>query len=112
MKLWKSNLDEQQELRLVEHAGGQREALLPAAGEGARELAGPGLEPEPLDGLLHGLAPAGQAEDARREVEVLPYGEILPEGEFLGRSFPTNDRRTSSRTSALGCQLRSALRSR
>ena len=44
----------------------------------------PALEAEALDGFLHGSPPAGQAEDARREVEVLPYGEILPEGEFLG----------------------------
>ena len=31
-------LVEQQQLRLVQHAGGEREALLPAAGELARQL--------------------------------------------------------------------------
>ena len=75
---------EQKKFRLVEHAGRQGEALLPAPGERARKLAGPALEPESLYGFLHGLAPAGQAENARREVEVLPYGEIRPEGEVLG----------------------------
>ena len=35
----RGRLVEQQQLRLVEHAGGERQALLPAAGQLARELA-------------------------------------------------------------------------
>ena len=46
----RGRLVEQQELRRVHDAGGEREALLPAAGELAREL----------------LAPRGQAEGGER----------------------------------------------
>ena len=47
-------LIEQQQIGLRQNAGAEREALLPAAGQRAGELQLAPLQPQPLDGLLHG----------------------------------------------------------
>src|SRR5436305_473980 len=49
-------LIEQQKARLVQNAGGERQTLLPAAGELARELVAPALETQSLDRLRGALA--------------------------------------------------------
>ena len=77
-------LVEQQQLGLVQHGGGQRQALLPAARERAGELVRAVGEAEPLQRLGHPLAPPVQGVEAGDEVEVLPDGEILVEAEALG----------------------------
>ena len=50
-------LVEQQELRRMQQARGERETLLPAAGQRARELLAAVREPEPLERALDGAAP-------------------------------------------------------
>ena len=45
-------LVEQQQLRLRQDAGAERQPLLPAARQFAGKLVGAAVEPEPVDGLL------------------------------------------------------------
>src|SRR5690349_23738433 len=67
---------EQEKLGRMEHAGGEREALLPAAGEIARELILALTEPKTLDGGGRNLARFRQFVDPRDEVEILANGQI------------------------------------
>ena len=62
---------EQQQLRFVHHAGREREALLPAAGERAGELIAPFGEADALQRFLDLLPARTQVVQARDEVEVL-----------------------------------------
>src|ERR1700758_5475553 len=77
-------LIEQQQARLVQHAGGEREALLPAARKLARELLGAAGEAESLERLAHRGLAVGHLIYARHEVEVFADRQILPERETLG----------------------------
>ena len=74
---------EQKESRFVQHAGGEREALLPAARELARELPLALDESQPFQRLADRLRPSGIV-DARHEVEIFADGHVFPEAELLG----------------------------
>ena len=76
-------LVEQQELRLVQDAGGEREALLPAAGELPSELVAAIGEPHAIHDVLHGPAGVRHLIDARHQIEVLEHREVVVEAEFL-----------------------------
>ena len=65
-------------------AGGEREALLPAAGELAGELRAARGEAEGGEGVADRGARVGQAVEAGDEVEVLLDGQVLVERELLG----------------------------
>ena len=77
-------LVEQQQPGLVQHAGRQRQPLLPAARQGARELVLPRGKPQPLQRAVDPFLQAVEAIDATDELEVLADGEILVEAEALG----------------------------
>src|SRR5262245_26123577 len=78
-------LVEDEELGLVDRGDGEREALLPAPGEGRRPRLRVALEPIAAERGPDALAAAGagEAEDARREVQVLAHREVLVEREAL-----------------------------
>ena len=76
-------LVEQQQLGLVQDRGGQRQALLPAAGQAAGELALAVGEAQPIDCLGYPPAASVHGIEAADEVEVLPDREILVEAEAL-----------------------------
>src|SRR6185436_20942474 len=79
-------LVEEEHARLVHDGRAERDALLPAAGQAARDLLVPALEPRerqhPAD-LLLALAVRNSV-DAGEELEVLPHGQVVVEGEPLG----------------------------
>src|SRR5262249_38222680 len=77
-------LVEQQELRVRQRAGAERQALLPAAGELACELLLAALEPEPLDHLARRPQRIGNAIETRHELQIFADGEVLIEAEALG----------------------------
>src|SRR5687768_17341433 len=77
----RGGLVEQQQLGVVEHAGGKREALLPAAGESPGELARTRAQPQPLQRVAHARVAGCDAVDAGDELEVLLDGEVLVEAE-------------------------------
>src|SRR5438128_9903817 len=79
----RGRLVEQQELRIGQRAGAEREALLPAAREFARDLLLAAGEPQPLNGLAGGLRRVFDAVDARDELEVLAHRQVLIEAEAL-----------------------------
>ncbi len=74
---------EQQQLRIVQQAGGKRQALLPAAGQGAGELAGEAPEPHALERLLDDFPTLLHAVNARHEIEIFADAEILVQTEAL-----------------------------
>ena len=76
-------LVEQQQLRFVQHAGGEREALLPAAGKLAGELIAAVAEAHALDHLGHRGAAVGHFEHRRDEVEILERRQVVVEAEAL-----------------------------
>ena len=76
-------LVEQEETRLRQDAGAEREPLLPAARQIAGELIGAGREPEPPDGLGRCPARVRHAIDARHEFEILADREVGIEAEAL-----------------------------
>src|SRR5581483_3494074 len=76
-------LIEQEQPRLVHHAGGQREALLPATREGSRQLVGTVLEAKALQGLRDGLIMLRHLIDTGDKIQVFPYREIFPVREAL-----------------------------
>ena len=76
-------LVEQQQLRLGQDAGAEREPLLPAARQFAGELLLAAGQPEPLDRLARGAARIGHAIDARDEFQILADREVLVEAEAL-----------------------------
>src|SRR5258705_3737415 len=79
----RGGLVEEEEPGLVDEAGGEREALLPAAGERAGELVLARREAEALEGLAHVPLAVRDLVHARHEVEVLLDGEVLVEAELL-----------------------------
>ena len=76
-------LIEQQQARLMDQAGGQRQALLPAARERAGQLALALRETQALQRKIHGSAALGQLKQARHKVQVLADGEVVIEAELL-----------------------------
>ena len=68
----------------MQHAGGECQPLLPAAGELARELALALDETEPLQRLADAFASVLELVDARHEVEIFADGHVFPEAELLG----------------------------
>src|SRR5581483_1830304 len=80
----RGGLVEQQQLRLVQRRAGQRQPLLPAAGEGAGQLVAAVLQPQRLDRSLDALAAAVERVDAGDEGEVLLDRQVLVEREALG----------------------------
>src|SRR6185295_11463814 len=88
-------LVEEQELRLVEDAGRQREPLLPSTGELAGELRPPVGQASPLQDGGDARLAVRQLVEAADEVEVLLDGEVLVEGEALGHvAHPAADARS------------------
>ena len=75
----RGGLVEQQQLRVVQQACGQREPLLPATGQRARELVCTGHQSDVGQRLLNASAAILHAVHARDEVEVLANREIFPE---------------------------------
>jgi len=76
-------LVEQQELRVVQHAGGECQALLETAGELPGELVGAVRERELLQRRRDRAPAVPNRVDARDEIEVLADREILVEAEAL-----------------------------
>ena len=76
-------LVEQQKLRVGQRAGAEREPLLPAARQLARELLLAPGEPEPLDHRARRRARIGEPIEPRDEFEVLAHREVLIEAEAL-----------------------------
>src|SRR5208337_2499381 len=76
-------LVEQQEPRLVQHAGGEREPLFPAARELSRQLVAAVHEPHALHDLLDRRPAARHLVDAGDEVEVLEHRQVLVQAEAL-----------------------------
>src|SRR5262249_4339136 len=79
----RGRLVEQQQLRLVRHAGGERQPLLPAAGERAGQLVLAALEAEALDDRLGARRQRPDAVHAADEFEVLAHRQVLVEAEAL-----------------------------
>ena len=77
-------LVEQEQLRLVQDGGGQRQALLPAARERPRELALAVGETQPLERFGHPLPTSVHGVEPGDEAEILLDAEILVEAEALG----------------------------
>ena len=77
-------LVEQEQLRIGQRAGAERKPLLPAAGEGARELFLAAGEPEPFDHRARGGARIGHAVDAADEFEIFPHRQVVVQAEALG----------------------------
>ena len=80
----RGRLVEEQELRLVQEARGERQPLLPAARQRARELVAARRQPQALERSIHGVAPVRHGVHARDEVEVLGDRQVLVEAEALG----------------------------
>src|SRR6516165_9138147 len=89
-------LVEQQQLWLVQYTGGERQPLLPAAGEVPGKLVRAPSEAHSLHDLLNRLPAVAQLIDAGDEVEVLEHCEIFVEAETLGHvaDLTPNTRRT------------------
>src|ERR1022692_1550236 len=67
----------------MNQARGEREPLLPSAGELACELFLPRGQPKALDALKHDLATVLHAIHARNEIEILEDAEVFPKTETL-----------------------------
>ena len=76
-------LVQQQQLRPAQHAGRQRQPLLPAAGKRARQLVRAVRQPQLRQSFLHDLAPRGHAVHPRDEVQVFPDRQVVPVRELL-----------------------------
>ena len=76
-------LVEQQQLRLVHDAGGERQPLLPAARQSARQLVAARRQAEFLERARDMLLDRLQLVETRHEFEVLADREILVERELL-----------------------------
>ena len=79
----RGRLVEQQQPRLMQHASGQRQALLPAARELPRELPRARPQRHPRDDRVHRAHPVLHLVDASDEVEILGDGQVLIEAEAL-----------------------------
>jgi hypothetical protein len=75
-------LVEQQQLRLVNQAGRQREPLFPAAGKRAGQLPPPLDHAEPFQTFFHGRFALRQLVKPRDEIQVFLDGQILVELNF------------------------------
>ena len=76
-------LVEQQQLRLVHDAGGERQPLLPAAGQRAGELVAPRRQAKLLERAVDMLGDRLQLVEPRHEFQVLGDRQILVERELL-----------------------------
>ena len=75
---------EQQQFRLVQHAGGKRETLFPAARQFTGKLVGAFLKAEAFE-RGGDISPAvGDVVHTSDEVQVLADGQVFPVGEALG----------------------------
>ena len=79
----RGRLVEQQEFRLMQDAGGEREPLLPAAGQLPGQLVAAVLEAHALHDRADRLASIANLVDAGDEVEVLEDRQVLIEAEAL-----------------------------
>ena len=77
-------LVQQQEIRLGQDAGAQRQPLLPAPRKLPRQLILAARKAKPRDGLAGGCARIGHAIDAPDKFEILADGEVLIKREALG----------------------------
>src|SRR5207237_6587596 len=77
-------LVEQEQLRRVQHAGGERKPLLPASRQCAGQLILALAAAKSRDRLVDATTPVRDPVDARHEVEILADREIFPETESLG----------------------------
>ena len=75
---------EEQELGLMDEAGGEGEALFPAAGELTGELLAAFEETEAFEGVAHGFCTVGDRVNAGDEIEVFLDAEVFVEAETLG----------------------------
>ena len=80
----RGRLVEQEQLRVRQGAGAEREPLLPAARELAGKLLLAAREPEPLDHRARRRGRLRQPVKARDEFQVLAHREVLVEAEALG----------------------------
>ena len=76
-------LVQQQQLRIGQRAGAERQPLLPAAGQFAGELFLAALKADAVDHVARGPAGIGQAVEPRDEFEVLPHRKVLVQAEAL-----------------------------
>src|SRR5262249_27344466 len=76
-------LVEQQQLRLVQHAGSEREPLLPAARKRPGKLCRTCAEAETLDCPVDSLATRTHFIDASDEIELLAARQVFPESKTL-----------------------------
>ena len=76
-------LVQQQQLRIGQRAGAERQALLPAAGEFAGELLFAAIEAEPLDHLARGASRIAHAIKPRDEFQIFAHRQILVQAEAL-----------------------------
>mmetsp|Transcript_23364 Transcript_23364/g.55525 ORF Transcript_23364/g.55525 Transcript_23364/m.55525 type:complete len:246 (+) Transcript_23364:1539-2276(+) len=74
---------QQQQARPVQQAGGEREALLPAAGQRAGQLPLPAGQAQALQRAIHRVVTVRHREQPGDEVEVLADGEVVVEPELL-----------------------------
>ncbi len=77
-------LVQEQQLRVVQQAGRERQALLPAPRERSRQLFAPLRETEALERIVDASLAVRQSVDAPDELEVLRDRKILVETESLG----------------------------
>ena len=75
---------EEEELWLMDEAGGEGETLFPAAGEFAGELLTAVREAEGFEAVVDGLGAFGDGVDAGDEIEVFLDGEVFVKTETLG----------------------------
>src|SRR5215471_20450622 len=77
-------LVQQQQLRIRQRAGAERQALLPAPRQLARDLVFATRKTEPFDHGARRLRGLAHAVEPRDEIEVLAHREVLVEAEALG----------------------------
>lgn len=68
----------------VDQAGGEGEALFPAAGELAGELVTASGEPEAIEAALHGRGACGHGINTGNKIEIFADAEVLVVAEALG----------------------------
>ena len=76
-------LVQQQQLRVVQQAGGQRQALLPAARQGPGQLLAPAAQAQLFQRGVDLRAPPRHVVDAGDEVEVFFDAQVFVQAEFL-----------------------------
>ena len=67
----------------MDHAGGQRQPLLPAARQRTGQLSAAALQAQPFKRGTHFLAPLRHVVDARDEVQVFVDAQVFIQSEFL-----------------------------